>query len=67
MEAGEFGELGRGQISDVGLPIREFKLHPESKTAVEGWGGRAVILCNRPQFPTDPLILELNDLIFFFR
>ena len=36
MEAGEFGELGRGQISDVGLPIREFKLHPESKTAVEG-------------------------------
>ena len=40
MEAGEFGELGRGQISDVGLPIREFKLHPESKTAVEGWGGR---------------------------
>lgn len=31
MEAGEFGELGRGQISDVGLPVREFKLYPESK------------------------------------
>ena len=31
MEAGEFGELGRGQISDVGLPMREFKLHPKSK------------------------------------
>lgn len=39
MEAGEFGELGRGQISDVGLPMREFKLHPESKTAVGGWDG----------------------------
>ena len=32
MEGREFGELGRGQISDVSLPMREFKLYPESKT-----------------------------------
>lgn len=39
MEADEFGELDRGQISDVGLPMREFKQHPESNTALGGWGG----------------------------
>lgn len=39
MEADEFGELDRSQISDVGLPMREFKQHPESNTALGGWGG----------------------------
>ena len=38
MEADEFGELDRGQISDVGLPMREFKQHPESNTALGGGG-----------------------------
>lgn len=39
MEADEFGELGRGQISDVGLPMREFKQHPESNMAMGGGVG----------------------------
>lgn len=44
MEWGEFGELGRGQISDVSLPMRDFKLYPESKTG-EGIEGSILRAC----------------------